>query len=392
MIQPTKRQLEFLDWEFGVFFHFGVRTFHEGHKDWDEVEMSIDGFNPKYLDCEQWIKTAKAAGARYAVLVTKHHDGFANWPSAYTDYSVANTSYKNGKGDIVRDFTDACNKHGLAVGLYYSPAEFGSRGRGDYDDYFINQISELLTGYGKIDYLWFDGCGSEGHEYDTNRIIKEIRTMQPDILIFNMWDPDTRWVGNEDGYAPETNYNEVDRLDFSVQTSDKDVLAVKKFLPAECDCRLREEWFYSKGDIQIKSVGKLMDMYECSVGHGANLLLNISPNRDGVIGDEDASRLLEFGEEIRRRYKSPSARITDGRVKFEKPCIIESVILCEDMKKGQEIDEFSITVKLSGKTVSTYNGSTVGHKRICKFDGIEADEICIKIDAGTISDGFVFCK
>ena len=161
-----KEQLEFMDWEFGAFFHFGIRTFYEGHKDWDMQEMSLDKFNPTSLDCRQWIRMVKQAGARYAILVCKHHDGFANWPSKYTDYSVAGTPWKDGSGDVVKEFTDACREYGMKIGLYYSPAQFGSdrmNGR-EYDDYFINQLSELLTNYGKIDYLWFDGNGSEGHE------------------------------------------------------------------------------------------------------------------------------------------------------------------------------------------------------------------------------------
>ena len=200
-IKPKKEQLKFMDWELGVFFHFGIRTFYEGHKDWDMQKMDPEAFNPTELDCEHWIKTIAAAGAKYAILVAKHHDGFANWPSKYTDYSVANTPWKGGKGDIVREFTDACRKYGLGVGLYYSPADFEAKNRTDseHDDFFINQISEILTNYGKIDYLWFDGCGSEGHKYDEKRIIAAIRSMQPEILIFNMWDPDTRWAGNECG-------------------------------------------------------------------------------------------------------------------------------------------------------------------------------------------------
>lgn len=176
---PDKRKLEFMDWEFGVFFHFGIRTFYEGHKDWDGQEMDAAAFNPTQLDCEQWIRTIAEAGAKYAVLVCKHHDGFANWPTAYTEYSVKNTPWKNGHGDVVREFTDACRKYDVKVGLYYSPAEAQEVNRTDkgHDDYFINQIGELLTNYGKIDYLWFDGCGSENHTYDTERIIEAIRGM-----------------------------------------------------------------------------------------------------------------------------------------------------------------------------------------------------------------------
>ena len=201
-----KRQIDYLDWEFGVFFHFGIRSFYPGHKDWDGIEMPADGFNPDSLDCKQWIKIAKEAGATYAILTCKHHDGFAVWPSQYSKYSVANTPWKDGKGDVVREFVNACREYGLKVGLYYSPAQWGSHAipfssAREYDDYFINQIGELLTEYGKIDYLWFDGCGSEGHEYDHARIINAIAEMQPEILTFcdPEWSPGVRWIGNEDG-------------------------------------------------------------------------------------------------------------------------------------------------------------------------------------------------
>lgn len=216
-----------------MFFHFGIRTFYEGHTDWDGLPMPVEGFNPTALDCENWICAAHEAGARYAILVCKHHDGFANWPSKYTDYSIKNTPYKNGRGDVVREFVDACRKYGLAVGLYYSPAQEGYKEIDDseYDEYFINQVSELLTDYGKIDYLWFDACGSENHEYDIKRIVGAIRKLQPEILLFNMWDPDTRWVGNESGIAPIDAKYVTNRVPFSEKTTEDDELGEDIFLP-----------------------------------------------------------------------------------------------------------------------------------------------------------------
>ncbi|MBR5009551.1 MAG: alpha-L-fucosidase, partial [Clostridia bacterium] len=213
MIIPTSKQLEFLSWEVGMFFHFGIRTFFNGHRDWDGEEMSPDKFCPEYLDCRQWLKSAKLIGAKYAIMTAKHHDGFALWPTKLSPYSVAASPWKNGRGDVVKEFTDACRAEEIKCGLYYSPAQWGSHavefkdGR-EYDDYFIGQISELLSNYGKIDYIWFDGCGSNSHTYDQKRIVGEIRRLQPGILIFDMWDPDTRWVGNEDGYAPSPNLYE----------------------------------------------------------------------------------------------------------------------------------------------------------------------------------------
>ncbi len=177
--RPTKGQLAFLDWEFGLFFHFGIRTFHAGHSDWDGVYMDPAAFASQSLDCRQWAETAKRAGARYAIMTAKHHDGFALWNTSTTDYGVRNTPWRGGRGDAVRDFTDACREQGLKTGLYYSPAEFGSREKSakDYDDYFIAQITELLTRYGKIDYLWFDGCGADGHDFDKKRITDTIRRL-----------------------------------------------------------------------------------------------------------------------------------------------------------------------------------------------------------------------
>jgi len=295
-----------LEWEFGVFFHFGIRTFYEGQKDWDKKNMSLDGFNPKKLDCSQWIKTISNAGSKYAVLVCKHHDGFANWPSKYTDYSVANTSWKDGNGDVVQEYVDACRKFGIKVGLYYSPAEFGSREKKtkDYDEYFINQVSELLTGYGKIDYLWFDGCGSENHQYNIQNIIQTIRSIQPKILIFNPWDPDVRWVGNEAGYAHMPNGNIINNVDFSVKTDVKQVLGENRFMPAECDMRMRRRnWFYSGSDEDtVKSLEELMGIYYYTVGRGANLLINIGPDSNGLLPQKDSSRLIEMGNEIKKRF------------------------------------------------------------------------------------------
>lgn len=382
-----KKQLRFLDWEFGVFFHFGIRTFYEGHKDWDMQEMPASGFNPEQLDCEQWIKTIKDAGATYAMLVCKHHDGFANWDSAYTKYSVAASPWKDGKGDVVREYVNSCRKYGIKVGLYYSPAEFGSAKKEakEYDDYFINQISELLTNYGKIDYLWFDGCGSEGHTYDTARIVAEIRRLQPEILIFNMWDPDTRWVGNEAGVAPSPNFYTVSELDFSVMTENKDKLGKTAFLPAECDCRMRyANWFYSEKDEDtVKSVDELMGLYYYSVGRGANLLINIGPDRRGLLPDKDAKRLIEFGNEIKRRFENPLKYTVSEKYtyEFEKPVLLNHVVLEEDLTDGEHIEKFEVLLYPThqGAPIKVFDGDTVGHKRICTFPTFATEKAKISI-------------
>lgn len=399
ILKPTDKQMKFMDWEFGVFFHFGIRTFYEGHRDWDgrEHEMTPDGFNPKKLDCNQWIETVKKAGAKYAIFTTKHHDGFSNWPSKYSSYSVRETPYKDGKGDIVKEFTDACRSHGLGVGLYYSPAQVGFKAKNpkDYDDYFVNQITELLSNYGKIDYLWFDGCGSEDHEYDKDRIIKVIRGLQPDILIFSMWDPDTRWVGNEEGVAPFGSFYTVSEAKTSINETEDKSMEELKFLPYECDCRIRRKnWFYSeKDEDMLRDSDDLMGLYYYSIGRGGNLLLNVAPDRDGLIPDIDSKRLEQFSGEIKRRFSNPVPYTLerDGNVFkliLETPQNINCAVLAENLANGQRINAFDINMYVWSE-ITLFSGKAVGHKQICPFPDILAKEIHIEIT--DYYDGYELC-
>ncbi|OGV38551.1 MAG: hypothetical protein A2X48_00755 [Lentisphaerae bacterium GWF2_49_21] len=392
---PSKRQLEFQDWEFGIFLHFGIRTFCEGHHDWDGKPMDPAKFNPKKLDCNNWAKSAADAGAKYMVMTAKHHDGFANWPSKYTDFSVASSPWKNGRGDVVKEYTSACRRHGLKVGLYYSPADATTKTYPDsksYDDYFINQISEILTGYGQIDMLWFDGCGSEGHKYDWPRIMREVRKMQPKILIFNMGDPDYRWIGNESGIAPMPIWNTVDAVDFSVMTSKKEKLKKKLWLPAECDFMMRDfNWFYSDKDGHTaKSAEELVGIYYYSVGRGCNMLLNIGPDRRGLFPEKDRQNLLKFGAEIRHRFSKPVISLKDFTRKGDtwsyllgnrESIYMDNVILQEDLKHGESIKRFRISIMpyTTGKLITVYEGYNVGHKAICQFPLIRAKEVIIQI-------------
>ena len=388
IIKPE--QLDFLSWEFGVFFHFGIRTFNEGHRDWDHKPMALSSFNPTDLDCGDWIETARDAGAKYAVLVCKHHDGFANWPSAYTDYSVRGTPWKNGCGDVVREFTDACRRYDMKIGLYYSPAQFGSAQMCGtaYDDYFMGQIRELLTNYGRIDYLWFDGCGCEGHTFDTDRIVAEIRRCQPHILLFNLWDPDTRWIGNEAGIADSPNPLVVD------------LSGTPRFLPAECDCRMRaENWFYSETDAHtVKSADELMGLYYYSVGRGSNLLINIGPDRRGKLPDADKQALLRFGETIRACFSHPLACKVSAGVKTltieTEPQLVDHVILTEEIT-GEEIASFTVKAYPFpyGSPVCVYRGDTIGHKAICRFPAIRTNKIEIGFDKDkTVSAAIYYVK
>ena len=404
-----EKQLEFLSWEYGMFFHFGIRSFYPGHKDWDNRDMPPENFDPTALDCEQWIRVAKEAGAKYAILTTKHHDGFALWPSKYSNYSVAQTPWKNGKGDVVREFVDACRKYGLKVGLYYSPAQWGKysipfSNAKEYDDYFINQLGELLTQYGKIDYLWFDGCGSEGHEYDKARIVEAIGNMQPDILTFcdPEWTPGVRWIGNEDGYASLSNPLVVSSTDFSELATEEQKLSSAVFLPAECDCKLRSTWFWDLNEETIKSTEELFGMYEMSVGHGSNFLINIGPDSRGLLPDADVERILELGKRIKESYGEPksfSAPVKVGDIYTltnvetdmpdwstdpKKERLSNCVVIEEDLKNGQSVESFSIYAYLPAykhKKILVFEGKTIGHKVICKFSAMRASKYEIAINS-----------
>lgn len=401
------KQLEFLDWEFGVFFHFGIRSFYKGHKDWDGKPMPPEAFNPKELDTDSWIRAVKDAGAKYAILTCKHHDGFALWQSKYTEYSVKNTPWKNGKGDVVAEFVSSCRKYGIKVGLYYSPAQWGesaipfSSAR-EYDDYFINQIGELLTSYGKIDYLWFDGCGSEGHEYDRERIVREIGKMQPDILTFcdPEWTPGVRWIGNEDGYASLNNPLVVSSTDFSELATSEQKLSSAKFLPAECDAKIRDTWFYDDNENTLKSLDELFGMYEMSVGRGSNFLLNIGPNDRGLLPEADKNRLLELGEKIRTSYEKSlnytsasqngdtytiehKERSSGDWKNAKTEHLSNTLVLSEDLTNGQKIEAFSVYAYLphyQHKKILIFEGKTIGHKQICRFSPIRASKFEVVVE------------
>ena len=385
---PTPRQTEYQDWELGLFLHFGIRTFYEGWKDMDDRPMTADRFAPTDLDCEQWAATAREAGCKYIVLTAKHHDGFANWPSKTTDFSVAASPWKNGKGDVIREYVDACRKYGLKIGLYYSPYDAASPVYGDeraYDDYFVTQISELLEPYGEIDILWFDGCGSAGHTYDWKRIIGEIRRMQPNILLFGA-DGDIRWIGNEDGYAPLGTRNVVDVAEVGFRARpEPDGTPI--WAPPECDSRMRAaNWFFSQDDEHtVKTPEELLGMYYYSVGRGCNMLVNIGPDRRGRLPAKDSANLLSFGREVERRFRAPVATLSSctragNRWEFSSDgrFLVDHAVIAEDISKGEHIERFAIKVD-APEPITVYEGYTVGHKAICQFPAILARKVWLEV-------------
>ncbi len=399
-LKPKENQLKYLGWEFGIFLHFGIRTFCRGHHDWDGRAMDASLFDPRGLDCDQWMREIKLAGARYAVFTTKHHDGFALWPSAYTDYSVKSSAWRDGKGDVVKEFTDSCHRAGLGCGLYYSPAQWGGdidfSNEKAYDEYFIGQITELLDGrYGTIDYLWLDGAFSGDHKYDVDRIVDVIHTLQPDILIFGLDFPDVYGVGNEDGY--------VDTRNFYTKTLRRGDREKTLFMASEGDCRLRDSWFYDDNEYTIKSVDELIGMYECTVGRGASFLLNIGPDDRGLLADADVKRLHELAAEIRRRYFAPLPfepvkRGDDGRyeIAYSKEkyaeisdtanlLLVRRVVIEEDITDGEAVKEWRLIATIPSKypysnwEVCICEGHGIGHKHICTIPAMRCPRFRLEV-------------
>ncbi len=399
---PPKKVLDFLDWEVGAFFHFGIRSFFPGHEDWDGKPMPAEKFDPKELDCRQWMEAAKAMGARYAIMTCKHHDGFALWPSRFTGYSVKNTPFGQ---DVVRLFVDACRQAAMKVGLYYSPAQWGQEQAEmtdeAYENYFIDQLSELLDGYGKIDYLWLDGCGSEGKNYDHVRITKAIRRLQPSILIFGdvlREGADIRWIGNEEGAADLNCSCVVDRIAFSVNDAGR--ATEKRFMPAECDMRLRfSSWFDCKDNEEDLTDAKtLLGNYELTVGRGCNLLINAGPNSRGLLHESDVKVMQAFGEKVRNVYGRAlpygDVKEENGLYVIEHPAYHEGwgyskgvpvpnrIMLQEDLAQGQRIRRFRLYGRLrvcKSDRVLLYEGRTVGHKHIALIPALCMSRIELEI-------------
>ncbi len=369
-VKPSPQQLSWQDLEIGVLIHFGPNTFMD--REWGDGTADPSVFNPTALDTEQWVLAAKSAGAKYLIMVAKHHDGFCLWPTRRSKYSVAASPWKGGKGDVVREVAAACRKHGLRFGVYLSPWDRHEPSYSDsktYDNYYSGQISELANRYGELTEWWLDGAGSEGHVYDFERYIRTLRTYQPNAMIFSdlgllPW-ADIRWVGNEDGAAFEENWNVVDAY------------RVLRWRPAECDTPLRERhWFWHPNDEQsLKPVSKLLDIYHKSVGRGAQLVLGLAPDNRGLMPDSDVARLKEFGDTIRRLYGSdekaeiwqapkPQAELV---LDFSSPKSVDRALTMEDLTGGQHVRRYEIQTWTGSEWRTLVSGTTIGHKKIDLF-------------------------
>jgi alpha-L-fucosidase len=321
---PSARQLRWHEMEFYGFIHFTMNTFTD--KEWGYGDESSAIFNPADFNAEQIVRTAAAAGMKGLILTCKHHDGFCLWPSKYTEHSVKNSPWRNGRGDVVREIATACRKYGLKFGIYLSPWDRNHKdyGRPKYLTYFHNQLRELLTSYGPVFEIFFDGAnggdGFYGGARETRTIDRDtyydwpttwnlVRTLQPDACLFSDAGPDVRWVGNERGVAGDPLWNTLNKDDFAPGRADEARLnrgdrPGSHWVPAECDVSIRPGWFYHPSeDHQVKSGARLVDLYYASVGRGGSLLLNLAPDRRGQIPDPDVSSLREFRRILDATFK-----------------------------------------------------------------------------------------
>lgn len=344
-IRPSSRQLSWQKLEFYGFIHFGMNTMTG--REWGTGHEDPVLFNPKQLDATEWVAILKQAGMKAVILTCKHHDGFCLWPSRYTKYTVAASPWKGGKGDVVREVSDACQKAGLKFGVYLSPWDRTEASYGEgaaYDDFYVNQLTELLTQYGEISCVWLDGANGEGpsgkrQQYDWDRYYETIRRLQPQCVI-SVCGPDIRWVGNEAGHTRREEWSVVPRAlqdaektaEKSQQTDDpsfaRSINSMEEDLgsrraiaryggewvwyPAEVNTSIRPGWFYhAEEDGQVRSDRELFDIYLKSVGGNAMFLLNIPPNRDGVIAAPDREVLAKLG---RRIQELNDPRLNEGAV------------------------------------------------------------------------------
>ncbi len=405
-VVPSKQQLMWYDMGFYAFIHFGMNTFTD--KEWGDGTESESLFAPKNLDCRQWAKALCDAKIKGMILTAKHHDGFCLWPSKYTEHSVKNAPCKR---DVVGEAAKACKEAGLRFGIYLSPWDRNSAyyGTPEYNDYYCGQLEELLTGYGELFCIWFDGACGEGpngkkQEYDFPRYIALIRKYQPNAVIFYDKGPDVRWCGNEAGKGRLSEWavvpGELCPL-AKVQTGEgplakegsltylfntdkliggmSNILYSKglTFVPSEVDTSIRPGWFWHREE-EPKPLKKLFEIYLESVGGNACLNLNIPPNQDGLLDDRDVARLVELRSLIEQEFGNPINRIVEKKeggyatqpeylITFANPVTkIKYVELREDIEKGQRVESFQITaLSQEGNNYPLFQGTTIGNRKIC---------------------------
>jgi alpha-L-fucosidase len=401
-MKPSPQEVEWQDLEFGVIIHFGTNTFLD--REWGDGTADPKIFAPTQFDPEQWMHAIRAAGAKYVVLVAKHHDGFCLWPTEQTNYSVKNSQWENGRGDIVRRVSDAARKSGLKFGIYLSPwdrHEPKYQRSSQYDDYYISELQELASNYGDLVEFWLDGAGSEGHVYNFARIIEHLRVKQPNTLVFAdaaLFEyGDIRWAGNEDGIIAYENWNVLDRHGYL------------RWRPVEADTPLHKaHWFWHPNDEgTLKSIDELISVYESSIGRGGQLMLGLAPDKRGLLPDLDVKRLEEFGAAIRKRYtgnliamehirSQATEAALDGdpdtfwsaptashhailEADFPKPVTFDHSLTMEWLNDGQHIEHYRIETWDGKNWTAATEGRSIGHRKIDRFPPVTTSRVRLNI-------------
>lgn len=407
--KPTKQQLEWQKLETTAFIHFTVNTFTG--KEWGDGTESPSIFNPVNFDARKMIRTLKETGFKMAIITAKHHDGFCLWPTAYTDHSVKNSPWKDGKGDVVREIEQACREYGIEFGFYLSPWDQNhpSYGTADYNDYYKNQLRELLTKYGEVAEVWFDGAKGEkakDMEYDFDGYWKLVRELQPNAIMFSDVGPDVRWVGNEKGFAGETMWSTINvKPENAPGKMSPEYLNVgdpngKLWIPAETDVSIRPGWFYHEEEnSKVRSGQNLVDLYYKSVGRNSLLLLNIPPNKQGLFAEQDEKSLYEFRSILNETFKNNLAaktnnkRLTDNKlntfitledkgsyeIKFKKKVLFDRILLQENIEEGQRNEEALLEYWNDNEWKKLSDITTIGYKRLLRVPGVATDKMRLTI-------------
>ena len=414
-VVPSERQLRWQALEFQAFVHFGMNTFSD--REWGEGTENPKLFNPADFDAGQWVEAVKAAGIRGLIVTAKHHDGFCLWPSRFTDHSVKSSPWKGGKGDVVGEVAAACRKAGLAFGVYLSPWDRHEPTYGDsprYNVHFKDQLGELLTQYGEISEVWFDGACGEGPNgkrqvYDWAGYFALIRELQPGAVI-SIMGPDARWIGNEAGVTRESEWSVIPVVGFDDLPDEKNpggiahldaqakdlgsfgrIAEVAReggrllWYPGQVDVSIRPGWFYHAAeDDKVRTLDELLDIYYTSVGGNAQLLLNIPPDKRGRIPEKDARRLKELGDRLRATFAvdlAADAKTTVDGHEFDLGGrkIFNVVMIKEDLRGGQRIEAFAFDIWDGKEWKETATGTTVGWKKLLRFPTVESPKVRVRL-------------
>ena len=377
---PAPQQAVWQDFEIGMFIHFAPNTWQD--QEYDDLSTPLDKINPNKLDTDQWVRAAELMGAKYIIFVAKHVGGFCMWHTDTTDYSIKNTPWRGGKGDVLGQLASSCKRRGMKLGVYLSPQDRKHKAvvsgkcktpeeQSGYNKLYRQQLTEVLSRYGQMVEVWFDGS----NVIEVGDILKKYA---PEAMIFQGPHATIRWVGNEEGFAPYPAWNAVPEEVWRAckATAEHGDPNGTVWLPNECDARMRQDWFWnSRNAPTLKTVDQLMEMYYRSVGHGATLLLNHTPDQSGLIPEADVCRGAEFAAEVKRRFGKSLAEVSGKgatvELKLPRPHLIDHVITMEDIGRGERIRAYVIEGLAGGQWRKLADGTAIGHKKIDRIPPVE---------------------